>query len=99
MSDHAITPTRIMAQSAGQKANQAYAKASEAIEKIAALAEIREEPDFDLIFDEFDRRLKVLESHDTVLFIRFEARLRALENPAVPEKRKPGRPRKQEATL
>lgn len=55
-----------MAQSAGQKAQDAYSVARDALSKVEALRgsveaaprEAADEPDFDGIFDEFDRRIK-----------------------------------------
>ena len=107
MSDHSFTSTRLMAQSAGQKASDAYSVARDALNKIEALRAAAmaalDEPDFDAIFDGFDRRINQVEA--TIEMLReglaaevtgILARLSALENQRIaPIARRPrGRPRK-----
>ena len=104
MSDHSFTSTRLMAQSAGQKAADAYSVARDALNKIEALRAEHpasdDEPDFDAIFDGFDRRLQTLERTVIALGQAIDGiRSLPLQPPpqtnSVPVVRRPrGRPRK-----
>lgn len=111
MSDHSFTSTRLMAQSAAQKAQDAYAVARDAKQQVEAMrAEAPvDEPDFGQIFNELDRRLEALELSSMKEKMISKAlhgigtRLSILEKQATtardfltPVKRSRGRPRKQE---
>ncbi len=92
MSDHAYTSTRVMAQSAAQKAQDAYAVARKAMSAVEASTE-RLPGELELA--ELARRVGLLEYRQAgidKLAATILAQLEVMKN--APPRRKPGRPRK-----